>query len=119
FPYTTLFRSDRDAAFGDIGAGWNHDLDSALLSRSLVQVGHRGIQLYVPFRHAPFVVQLGSLDFLDQHGRDERLPMLRLEREARDEVGLRGEQMKRRAKLASFGNIHDKLLEINGSSCRR
>jgi hypothetical protein len=38
-------------------------------------------------------VKFGALDFLEQHGRDDRVAMFDLERERRDHVGFGGQQV--------------------------
>ena len=48
----------------------------------------------------PGIVQLGALDFLEQHRRNDRLAMLGLERQGRDHVGFGGEQVNGRARTA-------------------
>jgi hypothetical protein len=51
-------------------------------------------------------VQLGALDFLEQHRGDHRLAVLGLEREARNHVGFGCKQVKRRAHTARADSGH-------------
>ncbi len=52
----------------------------------------------MPGRHRVGIVQLGALDFLEQHRRDDRLAVLGPQREPGNQVGLGRQQVDRRAR---------------------
>ena len=60
-------------------------------------------------RHRCAIVQLGTFNFLEQHRRNNRLAVLRIQCELRDEIGLRREKMNRRTFRASLGCDHDNI----------
>jgi hypothetical protein len=55
-------------------------------------------------------MELGALDFLEQHRRDDRLAVFRSQGEARDQVGFGGEQMNGRTNAADGPGAHDCFL---------
>jgi hypothetical protein len=55
-------------------------------------------------------VQFCALDFLEQHGSDDRLMVLGLQSEISDKVGFRGQKVNGRARPARSVGIHDVLL---------
>src|SRR5687768_8392342 len=55
-------------------------------------------------------MQLRSLDLFEQHGRNDRIPVLRAQRQVGNQVGLRGEKMYRRTQFAQMRVRHGDLL---------